>query len=261
MRLFVTSDMHTEMGAPDSLPLPEHDVTVLAGDIGTSFEALEQAARLRDNGSFSKTIVQVAGNHEYWGQVPFNTNTDAMRLRAKQLGIHFLQNEKFVLEDGERKLIFLGGTLWTNFALYGNPLMFMNAAPDIMGDYRYTLEEAGLTLSSRTVRNEHDQTFDFIRRALLEKRGESDVVLIVSHHAPSEKSCSDPRFVDHYTNAFYASDLEHLMSMPAGPDYWFHGHVHNSNDYTVGKTRVITNPMGYPQYRNPKWNANLILEV
>jgi len=42
-------------------------------------------------------------------------------------------------------------------------------------------------------------------------------------------------------------DLSGLMP---GADLWFHGHVHDSVDYTVGRCRVVANPRGYPLNRH-----------
>jgi len=42
----------------------------------------------------------------------------------------------------------------------------------------------------------------------------------------------------------YASNLPHLLGRSR---LWIHGHVHDSVDYQAGKTRVISNPRGYPR--------------
>lgn len=47
-------------------------------------------------------------------------------------------------------------------------------------------------------------------------------------------------------NAAYVSDLSELVEQA---DFWFHGHVHDSFDYRVGKCRVVTNPAGYARDR------------
>jgi len=43
-------------------------------------------------------------------------------------------------------------------------------------------------------------------------------------------------------NGGYRSDLSGLVASSA---MWFHGHMHDSVDYTVNKTRVLSNPRGY----------------
>ena len=34
------------------------------------------------------------------------------------------------------------------------------------------------------------------------------------------------------------------------PALWLHGHVHNSNDYMVGGTRVVSNPKGHGPWKH-----------
>lgn len=47
-----------------------------------------------------------------------------------------------------------------------------------------------------------------------------------------------------------------------GPDLWVHGHMHNSVDYRVGATRVVTNPRGYAGHEiNPNFNPQLVIEI
>ncbi|MDX1670036.1 MAG: hypothetical protein R3194_11505, partial [Limnobacter sp.] len=47
-------------------------------------------------------------------------------------------------------------------------------------------------------------------------------------------------------NAAFVSDLKRLMGKA---DYWLHGHMHDTSDYSVeangGATRVMANPRGY----------------
>jgi Icc-related predicted phosphoesterase len=42
---------------------------------------------------------------------------------------------------------------------------------------------------------------------------------------------------------------------------WIHGHIHSYCDYTLGKTRVLANPRGYPTEPRTGFNPGLIAEV
>jgi len=44
------------------------------------------------------------------------------------------------------------------------------------------------------------------------------------------------------------------------PDLWVHGHVHDSFDYRVGRTRVLCNPRGCGD-ENRDFNPGLVVEV
>lgn len=59
----------------------------------------------------------------------------------------------------------------------------------------------------------------------------------------------------------YASDLEPFIA-----DHeiaaWVHRHIHESRDYRVAGTRIVSNPYGYQiEERNPDFNPDFTLEV
>lgn len=86
---------------------------------------------------------------------------------------------------------------------------------------------------------------------------EGDVV--VTHHAPSYRSVHEKYYGDPM-NRFYANNLDELI-LTTKPALICHGHMHDSNDYYIGNTRVVCNPLGYPHELNPSFNGNLIIEI
>lgn len=44
---------------------------------------------------------------------------------------------------------------------------------------------------------------------------------------------------------YYANDLSYLMQDELAPDYWVHGHLHIPIHSIVGKTKIISSPVGY----------------
>jgi len=42
---------------------------------------------------------------------------------------------------------------------------------------------------------------------------------------------------------------------------WIHGYIHRCGDYTIGKTRVLANPRGYPTESREGFDPGLIVEV
>ena len=110
MRIAVLSDLHLEFVDFDP-PAELHaaDVVVLAGDIHNGLAALHWAReRFPD-----QAIVQVAGNHEFFGAC-WQSLLAEMRRVARRLDIGLLENEAVVC-DGVQ---FLGATLWTDYALF-----------------------------------------------------------------------------------------------------------------------------------------------
>jgi hypothetical protein len=47
------------------------------------------------------------------------------------------------------------------------------------------------------------------------------------------------------TNAFFVCDMTSRVR-ERQPKLWIHGHSHDRCDYLLGKTRVVANPLGYP---------------
>jgi hypothetical protein len=58
----------------------------------------------------------------------------------------------------------------------------------------------------------------------------------------------------------YASNLEAFI-LEYQPPLWVHGHIHQSNDYYIGSTRILANPRAYPDEPNVNFKADLIIEV
>jgi Icc-related predicted phosphoesterase len=85
---------------------------------------------------------------------------------------------------------------------------------------------------------------------------EDDVV--VTHHLPSFRSVP-PQFQNSSLNAFFVHDVENSIRQYS-PSLWIHGHTHTNFDYTIGKTRVVANPRGYPE-ENRAFQTDFVIEV
>jgi Icc-related predicted phosphoesterase len=236
MKIQIASDLHLEflksrkqhkvIGATDA------DVLLLAGDIH-SRDLVRHAF-----GNWAGTrgpcpVIHVAGNHEFYHQEYHRVRE---RLKA---GIgpmfHHLENDEIVI-DGVR---FLGCTLWTDYALYGDVPTALMRAKACMNDHRVIRFGARLFTPQDALQLHRES------RAWLARKLDAPFIgktVVVTHHCPHPLSVH-PRYGNDPLNAAYASDLSHLMGKAA---LWIHGHVHNSFDYVVNGTRVMANPRGYP---------------
>ena len=126
MRLHILADLHLEFG-PVVVPTTEADVVVLAGDIHLGSKGLEWAKSHFGD----KPMIYVLGNHEFYRHaLPELTE----RLEDETRGSHIQLLENKAVEFGG--FTFLGCTLWTDFALRCKPESSMQAAEDMMNDYR-----------------------------------------------------------------------------------------------------------------------------
>ncbi len=259
MKIRIGSDYHLEFGPLELSPIGE-DVMVLAGDIGVF---LDGAAWARDYARrYDVPVVMIAGNHEFYRNRRQDTHTvrstiDGLRIIANSEPLlHFLENDSVEI-DG---VIFVGCTLWTDFALQGQDdrARAMRVAYNAMNDYNLIRYSSDEPLTPRHTAQIHDESAAYLRGFLLPPAAGNVVVL--THHLPSRRSIAG-RYADSDYNSAYASNLDDLVEA-SGAALWVHGHTHVSNDYRIGAIRVVCNPRGYDRYElNPEFNPDLIVEI
>lgn len=115
MKIYLLSDLHVEFFRNFHLPnIDGIDVVVLAGDLKPGSGTLDVAVAFQQH--CQAPVILVAGNHEFYGY-NHKQQLSALRCEAAKLpDIHFLENESVII-GGAR---FLGCTLWSNFALFGD---------------------------------------------------------------------------------------------------------------------------------------------
>lgn len=214
----------------------EADLLVLAGDIlpwtnpYDIWRAMEAFMR-----RWSR-IFYVPGNHEYYGTSPDNAH---VMLREAQLpsnvtvattpGVYYCGNQRLLL-----------GTGWYNQksveCIPANPRTGTYRSEGLQlqfSDYRWIDK-----LAPWVYRQADDAKF------LLSEHLRADDI-VITHHLPHAKSVP-PYFAGHPDGPFFLNDdLQHLL-LAREPKLWIHGHTHTACDYTVGGTRVVCNPRGYP---------------
>ena len=247
MKLHVLNDLHIEFEdfAP---PATDADVVVLAGDIGVGLDGLRWIqARFPD-----RPVIYVPGNHEFYHQDIALID----ELKAEAPGNLHVLNDNQVIIDGVR---FLGSTLWTDFALFGEADKFfaIQAARQRMTDFSI-IHKHGQRFTPEDAIRLHTASRDWLARMLAEPFDGATVV--VTHHAPSSRSVH-PRYAHDLLTPAFASNLENLMDGGRAA-LWVHGHMHESFDYEVYGTRVVCNPRGYaPEALNPDFRPDWVIEI
>lgn len=249
MRLHILSDLHQEFG---EVPVPrvDCDCVVLAGDVSTKTNGLKWILR-----NFTDMpVIYLCGNHEYYGE-NYPSLLDKLRDMACGTNVHVLENEAVTISG----IRFFGCTLWTDMALMGDWELGCMAAGAVMNDYK-RIRNSTLgykRLSPRTTRHAHLVSVQAMRAFL--EAGDSRSSVIITHHAPSLRSLPDHRRSEEISCA-YASDLESLI-IQYQPQLWVHGHIHHSNDFQIGETRVLANPRAYPDKPNAAFMPDMVVEV
>ncbi len=238
--------MHLEFWHPWHMrivsSIPECDVLVLVGDILTfrMFGDEECSEIWKSLASKAKMVFYVPGNHEFYGGSVVKGLERLLKMEAA-----FPSNVKLISPDeahihvyeGRR---FLGGTLWF---------------PDGEGNVKYSQylgDFHHIKGFTPWVYEENRRTEAFLRKNVRE----GDVV--VTHHLPSAESV-DRKYVGSPLNRFFVSECGDVIES-ARPVLWLHGHTHSSCDYKKGATRVVCNPMGYPNEVS-EYDRNSLVEL
>ena len=234
------SDLHLEFEhrPQDRLQLPVARGTttlVLAGDIHSTIEGMDDFVR---NLAKQVPVVLVAGNHEYFTH-EFESHREALRTWAASIpDLHFLENDAVEI-DG---ITFLGSTLWSNFDHAHAALM--KKSTSMMADYAVIADRTDprKRLRPERILKEHQHSIAFLEREL--RARDPSRTVVVTHHAPSLRST---RAKGEDWEHLYGSNYDALIE-DCGPALWIHGHVHDSFEYTIGRTTVACNPRGYLGY-------------
>ncbi|MEO6972039.1 MAG: metallophosphoesterase [Rhodoferax sp.] len=253
MRLAILSDLHLTV-AGMAVPQVDCDLVILAGDVARPQQAMAWATQ------FTVPVIYVPGNHEYYGGSLSGTLAKLREL-ARGTRVHVLERDELRL-GGVR---FLGCTLWTDFRLMDTEAertASMATASQLIRDFsRVRLDDGGDALfTPERSRQVFDESVAWLDKKFAEPFDGTTVV--VSHHAPSTGSIN-PKYEGSPLNACFVSDIAPQLRRWNAP-LWIHGHLHDSYDYMVGKTRVLCNPRGYFRNdigENARFDPNLVISI
>lgn len=267
MKIQILSDIHLEF-APFNLENSEKaEILVLAGDILPV--ALVNGELSRPNAMFGadwltikngihrffskantswKRCYMVFGNHEFYhGDI-------AVSLKKFQHWLDYYEYNNIILMDNTietyKDITFIGTTLWTDLN-NRNPIV-IEAVKHYMYDYK-VIANGGELLNPVFTMNECEYAQQFIISGLEEATTKKKVV--ITHHAPTHKSVNEKYYSAGNSNYGFFSKLDDII-LDYSPNLWIHGHMHDSCDYMVDKTRVVCNPRGYASINSPSKTEN-----
>jgi len=198
----------------------------------------------RELGRRFESIIYVWGNHEYYDN-SFQGTRDSINfvMRQKWLENFYVLNNSCV---GVGDVIIWGSTLWTDMNKQ-NPLTIMAAGcmPEFHGSVLWDAETRELFKPEHSVRL-HNESLYHLKEFFRNFNEKHQRRVIVTHHAPSYESV-DPKYKGSDLNGAFASELGYEI-LERQPVLWVHGHMHNNSDYMIGETRIICNPLGYPNH-------------
>lgn len=231
------SDLHLEFPKNKDFlkinPLqPKGNVLLLAGDI-VPFAVINKHADFFSyiSDHFNMTY-WIPGNHEYYY---FDVAARSGMLCEKIRNNVLLVNNTS-LRHGDIQFIF--STLWSK----------------ISADYQWQIEKGmsdfqvikyqGYKFSAERFNQLHEDGLAFLAHELQGPNSLKKVV--VTHHVPTLMHYPE-QYKGDILNEAFAVELYDFIEAD-GPDYWIYGHHHhNTLDFKIGKTRLLTNQLGYVQ--------------
>ena len=180
----------------------------------------------------------VAGNHEYYGSSPEKVKRVLGQIVRDFSNLHVIERGARIIQ-GVR---FVGTTLWfRDDPLAAQHRSAMNDFTQIRNFVPWVFEE-------------NEKSIRFLRETV--RPGD----VVVTHYLPSQKSVH-PKYQGSPLNPFFVCDVEDVI-LERQPVIWVHGHTHSSCTYTIGKTRVVCNPLGYVGYEDTTdFNPELVLDI
>lgn len=260
MKICLVSDLHIDINKDGNFGFrhTNPDALFIAGDIAGDYKREEKFLKGLTK-DLSCPIFVVAGNHlgydyyknqyeELWG-TKVNPLEGEKQWSINHIksnipeNVHYLDNEYVELDD----YIVFGGCMYSDYKLYPNEDLSKRSGEQFLNDFRFVR-----ILDKKVVRPINTDDYQRLHQIFLDKlkdclaKTDKDVI-VLTHFAPSIKSVSD-KYLNQgniYINASYASNMEQFILDNPRIKYWYHGHVHDHFDYTVGQCRVVCEPYGY----------------
>jgi predicted phosphohydrolase len=252
MKIQYCSDLHLEF--PDNKkyilqnPIkPEADILILAGDI-VPFAIIDKHQDFFDYISeHFKFTFWIPGNHEYY----YYNIADKSGVLDEQIRENVFLINNCTKEISGVKFIF--STLWSNIS----PSKYW-IIKDSMSDFKV------IKCNDRLFNPDDYNTLHQESKAFLHKALETNLdkkTIVVTHHTPTFINYPE-QYINSPINEAFACELADFIE-DNNIDYWIYGHHHtNVKDFSIGKTKLLTNQLGYVKYNEQEnFNGSRIFSI
>ena len=241
MKIAFMSDLHIDFRADHgleflhTLEVPECDVLVVAGDL------MEVACRAWESSveklcKMAPRVIYVAGNHENYLSSVFAVDRRLEQVERKNKNLTTASAARTFVING---VSFLVGTLWFPW------FVDQDEYKGLLNDFNYIRY-----LEPECYKRNAD--FNIALRGI-----EGGPCVVITHHAPSYKSVN-PKYAGEAINRFFVGgDFDDIIRT-SKIKIWLHGHMHETVDYMIGNTRIVSNPLGYPNDISPYWKIKTV---
>ncbi len=243
MKIQYCSDLHIEFKSNwdwlKSNPIkPIGEILLIAGDtyyLGKEFMKHEFFDYASEN--FERVFL-IPGNHEFYG----GYDVEICFLQNYELQIRenvFLVNNNTIEIDNVK---FIFSSLWSKIVKEVVPIL------GSLNDFRLiNLNNQKLTVSDYNLMFEN--SWKYLQKEITAKTKKKKVV--ITHHLPSHY-CNLEIYKNSKLNEAFCVDLTKYINK-SDVNYWIYGHSHgNKGQFKIGKTKMITNQLGYLDAREEK---------
>lgn len=229
-------------------------ILVLAGDISSKPSQLIEFLNAL-NGRFSH-IIYVPGNHEFYGHEMKEWGDFVAGQLGENSSLHnpklsFATSNVGVEEiDGVR---FIFTTMWADggSTAFDNAMVGRGLRDFYVVKVKQDNQKEPRRFTVKDMKELHAAQKAEVGAAL--RSPFSGKTVVITHHMPSYRLCH-PRFGSEINGGF-ASNCEDILAYDHAPDYWIHGHTHDTIDTKLWKTRILCNPKGYFQEYGSSFNT------
>lgn len=177
-----------------------------------------------------KQVIVCFGNHDFYGYYDLSEMPDGYTKEIRP-NIHAYYNA--VVHVGDIDIIV--STLWSKI----EPCNAYLTERNVSDFYRIKYKDCLLTADD--FNHEHERCLMFVKKAVAESKAKTKIVL--THHVPTQL-CTAKEFLSSTINGAFTVELGDYIAV-SDIDYWIYGHSHRNIDTLIGKTRIMSNQLGY----------------
>ena len=231
------SDLHLEFQQNGSFikhqPLqPTGDVLVLAGDIGYLGDENYSAHPFWDWASDNyEQVIVIPGNHEFYKGFDIDQLCEGWTMRIRPNVCCYYNCVIPVRDDIE----LVATTLWGRISIQ-DAFITERSVSDF-----YRIMAGNNILSFERFNEEHDKCRAFLEKSVNASKAKH--IIVATHHVPSYELTS-PDFKGSPINGAFTVELGNYIA-DSRIEYWIYGHSHRNIDKTIGRTKCVSNQLGY----------------
>ena len=241
MRIQFVSDLHLEFEQNrlwlETNPLEvTGEILLVAGDTAyldvpeSGRDTYSQYAFWDWASAHYKQVIVCLGNHDFYSYYDLATMPDGFCKQIRH-NVHAYYNKVVSLDDVD----IIVSTLWS----FIEPFDAYQTEKGVSDFYRILFN--GHRLTADDFNAEHERCLDFIRNAVKESKAKTKIVL--THHVPTQQ-CTAEEFRGSTINGAFTVELGNYIAH-SDIDYWIYGHSHRNIDAQIGKTKILSNQLGY----------------